>query len=277
MLDFKNLKIGDEVKVINRVGNNVERFGWVKNGDIATVESFYDEDNEYKVELKCDSWNYSLFFLPHQIELYAEQPTTPQSEDLNMLDVKDLVEGVTKVRILELPSFVSQNIGDVGIFQHNDGDDELPLKVKFEGNCWFFELDQLEIVESEDKPVKSTSQSEDLIIYKSRWDEIVESLEGGSNGVAGMTDEEVEIVKSVLKNNVPFNVANDPVIIDPIIEKEEQTHLDATHIGDTGNASLYYKSEILKKWFCWNEDYTWEECSFDYQDDEDLFPIAISK
>ena len=197
MLDFKNLKIGDEVKVINRVGNNVERFGWVKNGDIATVESFYDEDNEYKVELKCDSWNYSLFFLPHQIELYAEQPTTPQSED--------------------------------------------------------------------------------LIIHKSRWDEIVESLEGGSNGVAGMTDEEVEIVKSVLKNNVPFNVANDPVIIDPIIEKEEQTHLDATHIGDTGNASLYYKSEILKKWFCWNEDYTWEECSFDYQDDEDLFPIAISK
>ena len=187
-----------------------------------------------------------------------------------MLDVNDLVEGVTKVRILELPSFVSQNIGDVGIFQHNDGDDELPLKVKFEGHCWFFGLDQLEIVDSEDKPVKSTSQSEDLIIYKSRWDEIVESLEGGY----GMTDEEAEIVKSVLKNNIPFNVVS---ICDPIIEKGEQTHLDATHIRDTGNCSLYYKSEVLKKWFWWGEDYKWVECDFDYQDGEDLFPITISK
>ena len=194
-----------------------------------------------------------------------------------MLDVNDLVEGVTKVRILTLPELVEQEVGDVGIFQKNDGDDNLPLKVDFKHDYWYFDPEYLEIVESDDEPVKLSTQSEDLIIYKSRWDEIVESLEGGSNGVAGMTDEEVEIVKSVLKNNVPFNVANDPVIIDPIIEKEEQTHLDATHIGDTGNASLYYKSEILKKWFCWNEDYTWEECRFDYQDDEDLFPIAISK
>ena len=193
MLDFKNLKIGDEVKVINRVGNNVERFGWVKNGDITTVESFYDEDNEYKVELKCDSWNYSLFFLPHQIELYTEQPTTPQSED--------------------------------------------------------------------------------LIIYKSRWEEIVESLEGGY----GMTDEEAEIVKSVLKNNVPFNIVNDPVVTDLIIEKEGQTHLDATHIGDTGNAYLYYKSEQLKKWFWWNtSDGFWQECSFSYYGTK-LIPITISK
>ena len=189
MLDFKNLKIGDEVKVINRVGNNVERFGWVKNGDIATVESFYDEDNEYKVELKCDSWNYSLFFLPHQIELYAEQPTTPQSED--------------------------------------------------------------------------------LIIYKSRWDEIVESLEGGY----GMTDEEAEIVKSVLKNNVPFNVVD---LSDPIIEKGKQTHLNTTHIGDTGNASFYYKSEVLKKWFWWSGDHKWVVCDFNYEDCNDLFPITIS-
>ena len=130
-----------------------------------------------------------------------------------MLDVNDLVEGVTKVRILELPSFVSQNIGDVGIFQHNDGDDELPLKVEFEDEYWFFDPEHLEIVEMSDS----------------------------------------------------------------IIEKEEQTHLDATHIGDTGNASLYYKSEILKKWFWWSEDYKWLECDFDYRDDEDLFPITISK
>ena len=276
MLDVKDLKIGDEVKVINRVGNNVERSVWVKNGDIATVKSFYTECNVHKVELKCDSWNYPLFFLPHQIELYTEQPKTSQSGDLNMLDVKDLVEGVTKVRILTLPKRVEQEVGDVGIFQKNDGDDKLPLKVGFKHDYWYFDPEHLEIVESEDKPVKSTNQSEDLIIYKSRWDEIVESLEGWNVSVL-LSNEEAEIVKSVLKNNLPFNIVNDPVIVDPIIEKGEQTHLDATHIGDTGNASLYYKSEILKKWFWWGEDYTWEECNFDYQDDEDLFPIAISK
>lgn len=191
-----------------------------------------------------------------------------------MLDVNDLVEGVTKVRILTLPRGVEQEVGDVGIFQKNDGDDNLPLKVDFKHDYWYFDPEHLEIVESEDKPVKSTNQSEDLIIYKSRWDEIIDNLHKPLNF---MTDEEVGVIKSVLKNNVPFNIVNDPVIVDPIIEKEEQTHLDATHIGDTGNASLYYKSEILKKWFCWNEDYIWEECKFDYQDDEDLFPITISK
>ena len=191
-----------------------------------------------------------------------------------MLDVKDLVEGVTKVRILTLPREIEQEVGDVGIFQKNDGDDNLPLKVDFKHDHWYFDPEHLEIVESEDKPVKSTNQSEDLIIYKSRWDEIIENID---NSLNCLTEEEAEIVKSVLKNNLPFNIVNDPVIVDPIIEKEEQTHLDATHIGDTGNASLYYKSEILKKWFCWNEDYTWEECRFDYQDDEDLFPITISK
>ena len=91
-----------------------------------------------------------------------------------------------------------------------------------------------------------------------------------------MTDEEAEIVKSILKNNVPFNVVE---ISDPIIEKEEQTHLDATHIGNTGNASLYYKSEILKKWFWWGEDDAWEECDFIWTIDNEsrLFPITISK
>ena len=191
-----------------------------------------------------------------------------------MLDVNDLVEGVTKVRILTLPSGVEQEVGDVGIFHKNDGDDNLPLEVDFKHDYWYFDPKHLEIVESEDKPVKSTNQSEDLIIYKSRWNEIVENL---SKPLNTMTDEEVEIVKSVLKDNVPFNIVNDPVIVDPIIENEEQTHLDATHIGGTGNASLYYKSEILKKWFWWGEDYKWVECNFDYRDDQDLFPITISK
>lgn len=196
-----------------------------------------------------------------------------------MLDVNDLVEGVTKVRILRLPrgGGVGQDVGDVGTFQYNDGEDTLPLKVEFGHDYWYFDPDDLEIVEIVDKPVKSsTCQSEDLIIYKSRWDEIVESLEGGSNGVAGMTDEEVEIVKSVLKNSVPFNVVNDPVIVDPIIEKEEQTHLDATHIRGS-STTLYYKSKLLKKWFWWSEDCNWVECNFDYQDGQDLFPITISK
>lgn len=191
-----------------------------------------------------------------------------------MLDVNDLVEGVTKVRILTLPKWVGQEVGDVGIFQKNDGDDNLPLKVNFKYDYWYFDPEHLEIVESEDKPVKSTNQSEDLIIYKSRWDEIVENL---SKPLNTMTDEEAEVVKSVLKNNVPFNIVNDPVIVDPIIEKGGQTHLDTTHIGDTGNASLYYKSEILKKWFWWSEDHEWVECDFTYEDWEDLFPITISK
>lgn len=193
-----------------------------------------------------------------------------------MLDVNDLVEGVTKVRILSLPKGVRQDRGDVGIFQYNVGDNTLPLKVEFEYEFWYFDPEHLEIVGSEDEPAKSTNQSEYLIIYKSRWDEIVESLEGGSNGVAGMTDEEAEVVKSVLKNNVPFNVVE---ALDPIIEKGKQTHLDATHIGDVGNASLYYKSEILKKWFWWDEDDAWEECDFIWSIDNEsqLFPITINK
>lgn len=192
-----------------------------------------------------------------------------------MLDVKDLVEGVTKVRILTLPRGVEQEVGDVGIFQKNDGDDNLPLKVDFKHDYWYFDPEHLEIVESEDKPVKSTNQSEDLIIYKSRWDEIIDNLHKPLNF---MTDEEVGVIKSVLKNNVPYSVVNDPVIVDPIIEKEYQTHLDATHIGDTYNSEFYYKSEILKKWFWWSRDNdNWEECTFKFKDYESIFPITISK
>ena len=73
---------------------------------------------------------------------------------------------------------------------------------------------------------------------------------------------------------MPFNVVE---MSDLVIEKGEQTHLDATHIGYTGNCALYYKSEVLKRWFWWSEDYTWKECNFDYQDGQDLFPITISK
>lgn len=91
-----------------------------------------------------------------------------------------------------------------------------------------------------------------------------------------MTDEESEIVTSVLKNNVPFNVVE---ISDPIINKEKQTHLDATHIGGTHNAVFYYKSELLKKWFWWDEDEAWKQCDFIWTIDNEsqLFPITISK
>ena len=188
-----------------------------------------------------------------------------------MLDVNDLVEGVTKVRILVLPKGVEQELGDVGIFQYNDGDDALPLRVHFGGEYWYFDPYHLEIVENSDEPVKVSTLSEDLIIYKSRWDEIIENL---SKPLNIMTDEEVEIVKSVLKNNVPFCVVD---VSDPILEKREQTHLDATHIGDTGNCALYYKSELLKKWFWWNtSDGFWQECSFSYEGTK-LIPITISK
>lgn len=191
-----------------------------------------------------------------------------------MLDVKDLVEGVTKVRILTLPKGVEQEVGDVGIFQKNDGDDNLPLKVDFKHDYWYFDPEHLEIVESEDKPVKSTNQSEDLIIYKSRWDEIIENID---NSLNCLTEEEAEIVKSVLKNNTPFNIVNDPVIVDPIIEKEEQTHLDATHIGGKGNAGFYYNSKVLGKLFWWNIDYEWQVCNFKLEDVTDVYPITISK
>ena len=191
-----------------------------------------------------------------------------------MLNVEDLVEGVTKVRILVLPKHVKQDIGDVGIFQKNDGDDNLPLAVDFGGEYWFIAPYHLEIVENSDEPVKLSTLSEDLIIYKSRWDEIVENL---SKPLNTMTDEEAEVVKSVLKNNVPYSVVNDPVIVDQIIEKEKQTHLDSTHIGDTGNCALYYKSEVLKKWFWWDtSDGFWQECSFNYEGTK-LIPITISK
>lgn len=159
MLYFKNLKGGDEVKVINHVGNNIELFDSVKNGDVAIVKSVYLGDGELKIELDKEGWEHPLYFLPHQIEHYTEQ-----------------------------------------------------------------------------------TQPEDFTITKSRWDEIIENLNKPLNCT---TKEEAEIIQSVLKNNVPFCVASDP--IDPIIEKEQQTHLDATHIGDTGNASFYYKSELLKK------------------------------
>lgn len=198
-----------------------------------------------------------------------------------MLDVNDLVEGVTKVRILTLPHSVTQQVGDIGVFIYDDECSALPLQVMFDRHSWWFVPKNLEIVQDEDVSNESVpkvssdmySQSEDLIIYKSRWDEIIENLR---NPLNRMTDEEVEVVKSVLKNNIPFNVVPDLKVIDTVIEKEDQTHLDATHIGDTGHFDLYYKSTLLNKLFWWNST-SWVESSFNYEDDGDLIPVSFGE
>ena len=194
-----------------------------------------------------------------------------------MLDVNDLVEGVTKVKVLSLPNFVHQKVGDVGTFSKkgNKYNNKL-IGVSFgdiqvgggdEGLYWFDPKD-LEIVENIQKEV--TNQSPDLLIYKSRWDEIIENL---SKPLNCMSDEEVEVVKSVLKNNIPFNVV--PNLVDSVIEKEQQTHLDANYVGVGRNGCFYYRSDILKQWFYWNEDYEWGECDFDYNDIGDVLPVSF--
>ena len=201
-----------------------------------------------------------------------------------MLDVNDLVEGVTKVKVLSLPNFVYQKVGDVGTFskkgiKYNNniigvtfGD--IQVGAGDEGLYWFDPKD-LEIVENIQKEVTNQSpdmysQSEYLIIYKSRWDEIIENL---SKPLNCMSDEEVEIVKSVLKNNIPVNVV--PNLVDSVIEKEQQTHLDANYVGVGRNGYFYYRSDILKQWFYWNGDYEWVWCDFDYNDIGDVLPVSF--
>ena len=194
-----------------------------------------------------------------------------------MLDVNDLVEGVTKVKVLSFSHFVYQKVGDVGTFSKkgNKYNNNI-IGVTFgdiqvgggeEGLYWFDPKD-LEIVENIQKEV--TNQSPDLLIYKSRWDEIIENL---SKPLNCMSDEEVEVVKSVLKNNIPFNVV--PNLVDHVIEKEQQTHLDANYVGVGRNGCFYYRSDILKQWFNWNEYYEWGECDFDYNDIGDVLPVSF--
>mgnify|MGYP003476161700 CR=1 FL=1 len=183
MLDLKTLKVGDKVRVVNNVDNNVEYLRGVNIGDVGTVKSVLFVVGKVEVDLETVS---GVYFLPHQL--------------------------------------------------------------------------------------KSLSPSDDLIIYKSRWDEIIENL---SEPLNCMTDEEVEIVKSVLKNNIPFSIVPDLKVIDSVIEKEDQTHLDANYVGVGRNGCFYYRSDILKQWFYWNEDYEWGECDFDYNDIGDVLPVSF--
>ena len=187
-----------------------------------------------------------------------------------MSNEKVLVKNVTRFCVrnnvdnnVEYIAFVK--LGDIGTFV-----EECPLTFNILLMCktWkyavWFNRNQLELVEGQ------TNESPDLIIYKSRWDEIIENL---SKPLNCMTDEEVEIVKSVLKNNTPFNVV--PNLVDSVIEKEDQTHLDANYVGVGRNGCFYYRSDILKQWFYWNEDYEWGECDFDYNDVGDVLPVSF--
>ena len=187
-----------------------------------------------------------------------------------MSNEKVLVKNVTSFRVrnkvdnnVEYIAFVK--LEDIGTFV-----EECPLTFNILLMCktWkyavWFNRSQLELVEGQ------TNESPDLIIYKSRWDEIIENL---SKPLNCMTDEEVEIVKSVLKNNTPFNIV--PDLVDSVIEKEDQTHLDANYVGVGRNGCFYYRSDILKQWFYWNEDYEWGECYFDYNDVGDVLPVSV--
>lgn len=187
-----------------------------------------------------------------------------------MSNEKVLVKNVTRFRVrnnvdnnVEYIAFVK--LGDIGTFV-----EECPLSLNVRLTCetWkydvWFNRSQLELVEGQ------TNESPDLIIYKSRWDEIIENL---SKPLNCMSDEEVEVVKSVLKNNTPFNIV--PDLVDPVIEKEDQTHLDANYVGVGRNGCFYYRSDILKQWFYWNEDYEWGECDFDYNDVDDVLPVSF--
>ena len=181
MLDLKTLNVGDKVRVVNNVDNNVEYLRGVNIGDVGTVKSVLFVVGKVEVDLETVS---GVYFLPHQL--------------------------------------------------------------------------------------KSLSPSDDLIIYKSRWDEIIENL---SKPLNCMTDEEVEIVKSVLKNNTPLNVV--PNLVDSVIEKEDQTHLDANFVGMRGNPCFYYRSDILKQWFWWSEDLKWVDTEIDYYDFCELLPVSF--
>ena len=183
-----------------------------------------------------------------------------------MSNEKVLVKNVTSFRVrnnVEYVAFVK--LEDIGTFV-----EECPLTFNILLMCktWkyavWFNRNQLELVEGQ------PNERPDLIIYKSRWDEIIENLSKPLNCI---TDEEVEIVKSVLKNNTPFNIV--PDLVDSVIEKEDQTHLDANYVGVGRNGCFYYRSDILKQWFYWNEDYEWGECYFDYNDVGDVLPVSF--
>jgi len=49
------------------------------------------------------------------------------------------------------------------------------------------------------------------------------------------------------------------------------------YVGVGRNGCFYYRSDILKQWFYWNEDYEWGECDFDYNDIGDVLPVSFGE
>lgn len=188
--------------------------------------------------------------------------------------LNDLVKGVTKFIIINNTAngvgeyrFVS--VGDLGTYiSSGEATDNLLLSSERWHHPLWFNRNQLEFLEEPKR------LSPDLIIYKSRWDEIINNF---SKPLNFMTREEVEVVKSILKTNVPFNVVEDPVVIDPVIKKEGQTHLDANYVGVGRNGCFYYRSDILKQWFYWNKDSEWGECDFNYNDVVGKLPVSFGE
>ena len=184
-------------------------------------------------------------------------------EGVTLLDISTMKKG-DKFRITDnkgnnVGVFGFVSVGDVATYTgvHHEG--RLLLNCEdWEESVWFLST-QIESVDTE--------QTE---ICKSRWDEIIDSLTSNSE----MSKAEADLVKSVLKNNTPYEVVSDPT--DPIIEKGVQTHLDANFVGKTGNPHFYYKSEILNTWFCWDDDYDyWQECDFEDVRDDDFITVKF--
>ena len=184
-------------------------------------------------------------------------------EGVECLNISTLKKG-DKVRITDNKAnnvgvFGFVEVGDVATYTGVHYENRVLLNCgDWEESVWFL-LHQIELV--------STDQTE---ICKSRWDEIIDNLTSNSE----MSKAEIDLVKSVLKNNIPYEVVPDPT--DPIIEKGVQTHLDANFVGKTGNPHFYYKSEILNTWFCWDDDYNyWQECDFEDVRDDDFIVVKF--
>lgn len=260
MLDINKVVVGETKVRIIEIPNGVEQ----KVGDVGIIVindnspylplsvKFSNNqcgDSEYK-----DSW----WFNPKHLEIVEDDANEENGVEYNIGD---------KFRVVNLDGDLNLSkcgvkVGDVGeIIQVSEYNNTVLLY----NENWIGE----EGYASKEVCFYKSNIEPFVEITKSRWEEIIESMDFGYD----LTDKEVTLVKSVLKSNAPSNVVEDKK--DPVISKEVQTHLYANYIG-SGSSTLYYKSEILKKWFYWCDLDYWEDCSFSYEDDSNLIPIAIA-
>ena len=259
MLDINKVVLGETKVRIIEIPNGVEQ----KVGDVGTIVGdtisaslpisvkFGDSDSNGK------NW---WWFNSKHLEILEDSVNEENVVEYNIGD---------KFRVINLDGDLNLSkcgvkVGDVGeIIQASEYNNTVLLH----NENWTGE----EGYTSKDVCFNKSNIEPFVEVTESRWNEIIESMDFGYD----LTDQEVNLVKSVLKSNLPSNVVADKV--DPVISKEVQTHLDANYIGDIGNCALYYKSDVLKKWFCWdNYLYCWEDCSFPYEDISNLSPITIA-